>query len=375
LARFGGSSNRAIASGGRIGEGRGATASGWEVTAKRIVLVATDLSSGGGVNKVLRDLAVLFSERLHLEVTVVNARSDAAPTYPFPAGITIAQHRRRGIFAYLRVLWGIRRTRPDVVIGPWTQDNLLLTLIFLFSSTRLVLCEHAPWHFHAPATRLLRRLLYPLAWRVLVLNPVELRHYSAYLARVCLLPNPVPVEREARSAPREQLILAIGHLTTLKNFADAVAAMARSGLERDGWSLAIIGAGPESAGLNRQIAMLGLTRTHIHPPTADLGAWYARASLMLVTSRLEVFSLVLAEAMLAGVVPIAYAADGPSFILDEHPDQLVPMGSVDALAERLASCAARHDLDALRPAMTEAITSRFSEAAIAGAWRDLLDER
>src|SRR5690349_12950853 len=36
----------------------------------RILFIATDLSTGGGVNKVIRDLAALFRQRLGAEVSV-----------------------------------------------------------------------------------------------------------------------------------------------------------------------------------------------------------------------------------------------------------------------------------------------------------------
>jgi glycosyltransferase involved in cell wall biosynthesis len=170
------------------------------------------------------------------------------------------------------------------------------------------------------------------------------------------------------------LILAVGHLEPRKNFKDAIRAMARSGLEAQGWSLAIVGDGPERAELAELIARLGLKRTTIHSPTANIADWYARASLTLVTARLEVFSLVLAEAMLSGVVPIAYAADGPAFILDQFRENLVPMGDVDAVAEALVKFAAAGDLSQLRERLRQCIEERFSAEVIATRWRKLLAE-
>jgi glycosyltransferase involved in cell wall biosynthesis len=222
--------------------------------------------------------------------------------------------------------------------------------------------------------RLLRRLIYPLAWRVIVLNPAELSYYGTFLRNVRLLPNPVPAVPGPRPAGRQKLIVAVGHLEPRKNFIDAVRAMALSGLDDQGWELAIIGAGPEERLLREAIREAGLERTQIHQPTADLASWYNRASLTLVTARLEVFSLVLAEAMSAGVVPIAYATDGPSFILNNFPEYLVSIGDVTALAECMRDLARREIPSSLRSRLSASIDARFSPEVIGRKWAQLFRE-
>jgi glycosyltransferase involved in cell wall biosynthesis len=338
----------------------------------RIMFIATDLSTGGGVNKVIRDLAVLFKQRLGANVTVVNARSDRPSTYAFPADVPLQQHRRQSLLAYFRLLVRLRRSRPDVVISSWTQDNILVTLAFLFSRTKVVLAEHSSWHFHGRAIRLLRRITYPLASQVVVLNRRDLNHYRRYLRNVRLIPDSVTGEPPS-GGTREKLIIAVGHLEPLKNFDDAIRAMAMSRLEDEGWSLAIIGSGSREGELRKLIDELGLTRTQIHPPVDHLRPWYDRASILLVTSRLESFSLVLAEAMLSGVVPLAYVSDGPSFILEDFREQLVAIGDVPALAERLVHFAKASGSDRLRQQLSASIHERFSPDVIVEQWKALLE--
>ena len=338
----------------------------------KILFVATDLSTGGGVNKVIRDLAVLFRRRLGAEVAVVNARSDKESSYSFPNDIKVQSHRRQSLLSYFLLLLSLRRSGPDFVIGSWAQDNILLTLAFLFSSTKTVLVEHSSWHFHSRGVRLLRRFIYPLASDVIVLNRRDLDHYRKQLSNVRLIPNPVIPPHPAEEHRREKLIIAIGHLEPVKNFEDAVRAMARSRLEQQGWSMAMIGSGSSEPRLRQLITDLGLSRTDIHSSVDDLGPWYARASLLVVTSRLESFSLVLAEAMLAGVVPLAYASDGPSFILEDFPDLLVDPGDLDGLSQRLKKLAANADLDPIRERLRGSIEGRFSPDVVVDQWRKVI---
>jgi glycosyltransferase involved in cell wall biosynthesis len=332
------------------------------------------LSSGGGVNKVIRDLAVIFSRKLGCEVSVVNGRSEAPPTYSFPAEVQIDNSPEPGLRSYLKLLRRLRKAEPDIVIGSWAQDNILICWAFRGSRTKVVLVEHASWHHHSRAVRLLRRICYRRAARVVAINPTDLAHYQRYLENVRLIPNPVAAPEAAGSGQREKLVLAVGHLQPLKNFEDAIRAMHRSKLEAQGWSLAIVGSGRSEPALRALITELGLKRTHVHPPTGNLRPWYARASLLVLPSKVESFSLVVAEAMLAGVIPIAYASDGPSFLLRDFPDLLVPMGDVSALAARMVECAGTGDDDALRERLAQSVRTRFSPQVVAQQWRELLSE-
>lgn len=340
----------------------------------RIIFVATDLSTGGGVNKVIRDLAVLLKRRLKAAVRVLNARSDRPSAYEFPDDLPVEMHRRRRLASYFALLIGLRRSRPDVVISSWTQDNILTALAFAFSRSKVILIEHTSWNHHAGIVRFLRRLAYPLAGAIVVLNPTELEYYSRFLDNVRLIPNPIASPDPLKENAREKMILAVGHLEPRKNFADAIRAMAMSGLEEEGWSLEIVGSGEQAQNLQALIAELGLKRTSIHAPVPDLSGWYSRASLTVVTARLEVFSLVLAEAMLNGVVPVAYATDGPAFLLKGFPDHLAPTGDVQQLANLLARFASLPDLNTLRQRLSTSIEQRFGEGIVAASWKDLLSQ-
>jgi glycosyltransferase involved in cell wall biosynthesis len=340
----------------------------------RISFAVGNLTDGGGVNRIVSDLSALLAEPVGADVEVIGVGTFGEPTYPISPPVKLETSSNGRPIGWRGALARIRREKPDYVIGLWTQANFILILGLLFSGVRVIVMEHTSWYFHPRHVRALRKLIYPLAWRVIVLNPAELAHYRKFLGNVRLVPNPVPAVPGPRRAEREKLIVAVGHLEPRKNFMDAIRAMALSQLEQSGWSLAIIGAGPEEQLLRDAIREARLTRTIIHPPTSDLASWYNRASLTLVTAKLEVFSLVLAEAMSAGVVPIAYAADGPSFLLESFAGHLVPMQDVKAMAEALCRFAEAEIPDSLRAKLAASIEERFSPEAIAEDWRRLLNE-
>jgi glycosyltransferase involved in cell wall biosynthesis len=276
------------------------------------------------------------------------------------------------MLGYLGVLWKLRRRRDEFVVGFWPQDNIALLMMFLFAKSRVIVAEHISWHFAPRWVRALRRITYKLAWRVIVLNEADFAHFSRFLGNVRLIPNAVPRLLAPAATKRGKLFLAVGHLSKLKNFADAVRAMAMSGLEEEGWHLAIVGDGVESEHLHALIGELGLRNTSIHPATSDIASWYARASVLLVTSRIEVFSLVTAEAALGGAVPLAYSADGPAYILRDFPEQLVSIGDVAALAARMRRLADNPQLERLARSIRRSVERRFAADAVARQWKDLL---
>lgn len=338
----------------------------------RIALIATDLSSGGGVNRVIRDLAGIFSGHLNCRVTVLNGRSSRPSTYLFPSCVEQIDQPAEGLWHYLKALWALRRSGPDVVIGSWAQDNLLLVLVFMFARTKVVLVEHSSWHLHPALIRLLRRLAYPMADAVIVLNPSDLAYYRDFLTNVRMIANPVEPSSNFGNFRRANQVIAVGHLNEIKNFSDAVESWARSQLEPEGWSLKIVGSGPEEQSLGAQIERLGLEEVALLPSAGELTPLYQRSSLMLLTSRSESFSLVLAEAMAAGVVPLAYASSGPRFILEDFPELLVEIGDVATLAERLRALAGSGDLEPLRQRLAASIEARFAPSVVAEKWRELL---
>ena len=161
----------------------------------------------------------------------------------------------------------------------------------------------------------------------------------------------------------------------LKQFDHALRAMATSGIEAQGWSLTVIGSGRCERELRTLADELGLRKTTFRTDGKISNHGTPGPRSFSVPSRMESFSLVLAEAMAAGVVPIAYASDGPSMILEEFPAQLVPCGDVDALAATLRPYAENTEMAALRTELSQSVKRRFDPAVVLTAWKQLLGLR
>jgi glycosyltransferase involved in cell wall biosynthesis len=338
-----------------------------------IAIIASDLGDGGGVNRAIRDLAVIFASMPGVETTII-ARGGQTPFYPFPAEARIEIHPRTfSGWRRWRLYRDLRSRGFDFLIGMWFDENIRLPIAFLGSKSRVIVAEHISWWIPPIKTRAIRNLTYRLADAVVALNPVERDHYGRFLKRVALVPNPV-ASFDGCLAPKEKLVLCVGHLTELKNFADSILAFSISGIEQLGWKMAVIGDGPQRFELERLAGSLAVQSLQFVPETRTIAEWYSRAALLLCTSKVEVFSLAVAEATSFGIVPLAYDLDGPSYILEDFPELLVRWGDVAALSQRLKWLASEDRLPAYAERVRSIVADRFSFDEVAPMWRALISQ-
>jgi glycosyltransferase involved in cell wall biosynthesis len=234
----------------------------------------------------------------------------------------------------------------------------------------------------------LRRLTYPWASRVVMLTEEGLAWLKEEIpaARGVVIPNPVSYPLPAAEpivavdefvAATRKLLLAAGRMDEGKQFDRLLEAYARLAPSHPDWDLVILGEGPERARLQADIARLGLgDRVRMPGRAGNVGDWYARADLYVMSSRYEGFPNTLAEAMAHGCAAVSYDCDtGPRDIIRDGVDGLLvrPVGDVPALADALDRLMGD---EATRYAMgcrAIEVQHRYSPERIFGMWLDILE--
>ncbi len=145
--------------------------------------------------------------------------------------------------------------------------------------------------------------------RITVLLPEFQAWYPPDLShRTVVIPNAVVARPAAPDTPRENTVLAVGRHLPVKGHDLLIDAWARLAPDFPGWRLEIHGQGPDREPLERQIALLGLAGSvSLQGVSRDVGTLYARAALLVHPSHVEGFSLVVAEALAAGLPVIGFA--------------------------------------------------------------------
>lgn len=283
----------------------------------------------------------------------------------------------------------LRQEHPDIALAMMSTANVILAL-----ATPGRMCAIGSERNYPPHLPLrtqweaLRRYTYRRLGAVVAQTreAAEWLRQHTNARRVPIIPNmaiwPLPVQAphlcpKAISYTDRHILLAVGRLDKVKGLnclLEAFSALARKYCD---WDLAILGEGPERRALEAQVRAAGLEDRIFLPGRAgNVGEWYERADLYVMSSRSEGFPNTLAEAMAHGLPAVSFDCDtGPRDIIRHEVDGLlVPPGNVAALEsalDRLIGDAALRTKFALRAVDAR---TRFSIERITGLWEALFAE-
>ncbi|MBH1937951.1 stealth conserved region 3 domain-containing protein [Streptomyces sp. AV19] len=200
---------------------------------------------------------------------------------------------------------------------------------------------------------------------------------GACAPRLAAIGNALPSGYRPRSTLQTRTVVIGARLAEEKQIEHAVRAFATVAQDRPRWTLRILGDGPRMRALKSLAGQLGVAdQVQLVGSTPNMTEEWAKASIVMLTARVDAFGLVLVEAPAAGVPVIAYdCPNGPSEVLtDGHDGFLVPLGDETELAAALAKLM---DDDELRKKMGAAAlktSERFTDGQVAQEWNRLLEE-
>jgi len=297
-------------------------------------------------------------------------------------GVTNNMHR---VAAFRKVL---KEEHPDVAVGMMTTASVLLGLagvgmdqIVRIGSERIyppMFPLGFPWER-------LRRLAYPCLDAVVTMTNRSAQWVADNTGarHVEVIPNPLVwplpsqpprLNPEEYLKPGQRVLLGAGRLTEQKGFDLLIAAFAELASRFPDWVLVILGEGPLRSQLEGQVFAYGLQGRVLLPGVAgNIGDWYQRADIYVMSSRFEGFGNTLLEALAYGIPSVSFdCPTGPSDIIRHGVDGfLIPPGNLEELTqtlghlmgdERLRRCLGVRALD---------VRERFSVERIAAMWENL----
>ncbi|MFJ2833128.1 glycosyltransferase family 4 protein [Streptomyces sp. NPDC087263] len=156
--------------------------------------------------------------------------------------------------------------------------------------------------------------------------------------RVTALPNSVPDPGLAPADCSAPQIVAVGRTAPVKRYPDLIRAFAQVAERRPDWGLRICGVGPQDRELKSLVGELGLAdKVTFLGNVTPVEPVMAKASILVMSSRMESFGMSLVEAMRVGLPVVSTdCPHGPREIITHGVDGLlVPPGDIDALAGAL----------------------------------------
>jgi len=365
----------------------------------KIALVIHSMG-GGGAERVSAALANAWSEQGHI-VSLITFSVKEIDKYVLADSVErIAlglSSESIGTFDAIRSnIQRIRSLRrallelmPDVVIGMMPGSAVTSLLATVGMKIPVIVSERVhPACF--PLGRLwewLRWITYPLVNRVVMQTEdgLDWLEENIPLVRGVVIPNPV-VYPLSRAEPlllvadyvrvNRKLLLAVGRLDPQKGFDYLLEAFSRLAIRHADWDLVILGEGAEREDLEGVIERLDLNgRVRMPGRCGNVGDWYERANLYVMSSRFEGFPNTLAEAMAHGCAAVSYDCDtGPRDIIRNEVDGLLvrPVGDVSALAEALDKLMGNDPLRKDMRIRAIEVRERFSPERILGLWESIM---
>lgn len=227
-------------------------------------------------------------------------------------------------------------------------------------------------------TRQLVHAVRPLE-RLVVLTEADKKAWEkAGCKNVTVIPNPCVLDGEKIQKPSilsdKKTVLAVGRLHEQKGFDMLLQAWQAIEDKYPEWSLRIVGEGAKRAALEEQIKALRLQHVCLAGKAVHIAQEYAAASLFVLSSRYEGFSLVLAEAMWSGVPCVAFdCPNGPAELLASGRGWLVPANNVTKLSAQIEYVITHPDEAVIRAKKAQAFAQEtYSEAVIMPQWEKII---
>jgi glycosyltransferase involved in cell wall biosynthesis len=295
------------------------------------VLLLIPHLGGGGAEQVMTLLAERLNDaKYEVHLGLVTRQPDGAEK--LPAGVRVhtlgAGRVRAGAWRLLGLIW---RLKPRIILSGMYHLNFLVLLLrpIFPAGTRVLVRQNgsvsAALKFGGQAvyTRLFYRILYRRADRVLCQSAAMAEDLAVQFGidrkRLAVVPNPVDVEAIRDSLHTKQAhwncpgphLLAVGRLSREKGFDLLLQALSLVRARFSTVDLLVVGGGAEEANLKAECRRLGLDEAVRFVGHRDCPwAYFAGATLFVLSSRHEGLPNALLEAAAVGLPLVATPASG-----------------------------------------------------------------
>ncbi len=320
---------------------------------KRICFFSGDITRGGGTERVAIRLAneMVRSGKYQIRfLSLTEQRNE--PFFEIDPGIQrdfLSSHWVNPGPGYLPVIWKVRKYLKEKRIDVVIDIDIVLDVLSLPArkglKTKVISWEHFNYEFEQTVAyrKWILRYSFTRSDYVVTLTEQDRRNYERNLERrkrIIAIPNPVPDAEELKegATARENWILTVGALLPDKGMDDLSKIAFWVLKRRPDWKWLLLGEGPERGKLERFIVKKGLQdRLILTGAVQNVGDYYRKAKIMVLTSRHEGLPMCLLEAKSYGLAGVSFDIEtGPSEIIEDGVNgYIVPARDCRAMAKRL----------------------------------------
>ena len=336
----------------------------------KLLFVITSLENGGA-ERVCASLANYFSKEHEVEILYFSGEI----FYQINSKVKLNKFTRNSRIPRLAAkLLAIRKHAKDAdcVISFMDSTNILSIIATAFLGRKLIISEHSAHDFVGLKWRVLRRIFYPFASALTVLNRNDFNYYS-FVKNKAIIYNPSIFKpsfggQKEKVGQKEKLIIFVGRLEPVKGCDIFLRALAL--LKLDDFKLLVLGSGPQKKSLQNLSAELGLKNIEFLGAISDIQNYYKKAKIIVSSSRFEGLGNVLIESAFFDCIRVATPTAGAMELLEDGKNGFISSDfSEQALAKAILK-ALNADESVLEN--TRAESEKFSLENIAAKWWELI---
>ena len=325
----------------------------------RIIILSSNMTETGGIQRLTASLANSFSkcenvyvhiinsgikngkERFELDNRITNIYMGIEPKNLL--GLTIFEKLIDNFNTFIKIKRFFKKYEFDdgeniVIALGHSQSCLLPFIIPNKKNIKKIGSQHNPISYNLIYS-IIRNISLKKLDKYILLNETMqedfLKHYN--FGNTCIIENPNRINGK-KSDLNNKIVIAVGRMTEQKNFETPINMWSDIKEKNINWTLRIIGDGPLREELLNQIKKLNLEDViELKSFNSNIENEYYKADILAMTSIYEGFGLVLVEAQSCGLPTIAFdCPTGPRNIINDGIDgYLIENGDAKQFIKKL----------------------------------------
>ncbi|WP_241650154.1 glycosyltransferase [Rosenbergiella collisarenosi] len=343
---------------------------------KRIAILTDNAFTYTGREAVCSFMTKVYSNKN--EVDIISLSGEGEPFHDFSGAKLIKTFLGKSypLYSALRFM---KKKEYDYIftvsMGKLSVLTSIYKFLFLWSkSTRFIACEHISYNSLKKPQKIIKSVLLRNFHKVVVLTDIDRDIYTKHNVNVIKIENPLNYKNITRTK-RYYNILAVGRLSSQKNFAELLDIWSEFKKNDDKYKLTILGDGDERQILEQKILSLGLNDSvELKGKVNNINFYYELSDICLMTSKYEGLPMVLLEAKSWSIPSIAYdCPTGPKeIIVDNFDGFVIEQYNRKKYLEMLFTLTRNDDVFFRMTNNTKASSARFSSDKISLQWNKLI---
>lgn len=309
----------------------------------RILFLAKNLTFLGGVERFITTLSNFWS--IQNEVYIYSLYGDEKYAYEISKNVNIIlgkNDNKSKIKKYLKIYKDVERIvktkNIEMIIGENIETNSLAALLGKKYGLITIGYEHLSYKRMGMREEILRRIFYSRLTYFVLPNKIEEKNYDKYKCNSIFIPNPLSFKMKEKANTDTDIILNIGRLDYVKGHDILLEAFIKVLKKYPNKKLIIVGSDwGEKENLLLKIKEENLKeKVYLYEGNNNIEKYLKTASMFILPSREEGFSMAMLEAMESGVPLIASNTIGPSYLIkDKKNGLLFEKENIASLTEKI----------------------------------------